>query len=204
MKATEIAFAPAPTAKIILPSGLRFDLYDPQPDGFTDEDLALRLASIPRWGGSSLWGRPMSVAQHSLLVVEIMRQQHGPLDRVTLARELLHDADEAFLGFDCITPLKPMLGPAFKALTERLLRVVFDRYAIPWWSPAEYMAHKMADRLAAASEAVHVAGWQQGEILSIPPLDADPLAEPWGCDPWRPWPHEVAAERFLRVLRDNA
>lgn len=192
-------------ARIILPSGLRFDLYDPRPDGFTDEDLALRLVSIPRWGGSSIWGRPLSVAQHSLLVLEIMRTETGGrIGRDTALRELLHDADEAFLGFDCITPLKPLLGAAFRALSDRLLRTVFDRYGVPWWTPGEHARHKACDRLAAASEAVYVAGWREGEIIDLPPLDRDPLASRYGGIPWEPWPRELAAERFLRTLRELA
>ena len=66
--------------------------------------------------------------------------------------------------------------------------------------------HKRADRVAAASEAVHVVGWTRDEVrhtLRIPfdPLAADPLAPVYGDTPWEPWPPAVAADRFLTELR---
>jgi len=52
---------------------------------------------------------------------------------------------------------------------------------------------------------VHVAGWTRAEVrgtlgIRTAVMEADPLAVP-GEEPWRPWPPEVAAERFLARLR---
>jgi len=89
-------------AWIRLPSGGTLDLIDPSPQAWTDEDLALRLARTYRWGGESIWPWPLSVAQHSLLVLALRRQwaaEQGQVlsDREALA-ELLHDAEEGELG----------------------------------------------------------------------------------------------------------
>ena len=121
-------------------------------------------------------------------------------------RELLHDADEGLLGFDCISVVKPFLGEAFRALTIDLQRAVAIRYRIGGFDAASLKAHKRADRIAAASEAVHVVGWTRDEVrhtLRIPfePLAADPLAPVYGGKAWEPWPPNVAAERFLAELQ---
>jgi hypothetical protein len=117
----------------------------------------------------------------------------------------LHDAEEGLLGFDAVSPIKPFLGDGFRALTRRLEQAIFLRYRLPAWTPAEHRQHKRADRLAAASEAVHVAGWSGQEVRSTlkirsAVLDHDPLVAVYGCTPWEPWPPGVAAERFLAEL----
>ena len=197
----------ATRAWVRLPSGRRLDLLNPTPFDWTDEDLALGLARTYRWGGHSVWPHPLSVAQHSLLVLALRRDASptGLADPVAL-RELLHDADEGLLGFDPISPLKPFLGAGYAALADRLRSAIAARHALPTWTPDDKRAHKRADRIAAASEAVHVAGWEPAEVratLGIRDriLATDPLAGWFGVDPWAPWPADQAAERFLGVLR---
>src|SRR5918997_737295 len=112
-----------PRAWIRLPSGRRLDLLSPTAFDWTDEDLAVGLSRTFRWGGHSVWpGAPLSVAQHSLAVLALRRARArgGGLTRPQQRRELLHDAEEGLLGFDCISPLKPFLGAAFAALQARL------------------------------------------------------------------------------------
>ena len=124
----------------------------PTPFDWTDEDLAIGLARTYRWGGHSIWpGAPLSVAQHSLTVLAL-RQAAAPtgLSARAQLRELLHDADEGLINFDCISPLKPFLGPAFAALEARLADAIATRYALPPWTAAEKHAHKVADIAAAA------------------------------------------------------
>jgi hypothetical protein len=193
-------------AWVRMPSGKRLDLLNPTPFDWDDSDLALGLARTYRWGGHSAWPLPLSVAQHSLAVM-LLRQAAtpAPLPPVALLRELLHDAEEGLLGFDAVSPIKPFLGDGFRALTRRLEQAVFLRYRLPAWTPAEHQQHKRADRLAAASEAVHVAGWSEQEVratlkIRSAVLDHDPLAAAYGCTPWEPWPPGVAAERFLGEL----
>jgi hypothetical protein len=121
-------------------------------------------------------------------------------------RELLHDADEGLLGFDCISVVKPFLGEAVRALTADLQRAVAIRYRLKPFEGVEARVHKKADRVAAASEAVHVVGWTREEVrktLRIPfvPLAHDPLLPVYGGCAWEPWPPGTAADRFLAELR---
>ncbi|ACB94816.1 phosphohydrolase [Beijerinckia indica] len=194
-------------AWVRLPSGMRLDLLNPTPFDWQDEDLALGLARTYRWGGHSAWPLPLSVAQHSLMVVALRRLRFPKANRPRAdLRELLHDADEGLLGFDCISVIKPFLGQGYAILTERLKTAVFLRYGLSEWTPRALAAHKRADRIAAASEAVHVVGWSPREVrstLHIPfaPLQEDPLQGIYGGTAWEPWPPNVAAERFLAELK---
>ncbi|MFC0133212.1 phosphohydrolase [Massilia eurypsychrophila] len=199
--------SPAQTrAWVRMPSGKRLDLLNPTPDDWEDEDLALGLARTYRWGGHSAWPLPLSVAQHSITVMLLRRAASAtPLGPLADLRELLHDAEEGLLGFDCISVLKPFLGDGFRDLTTRLDRAVFLRYGLPAWTPEEHAIHKRADRLAAASEAVHVVGWSAHEVLhtlkiTVPPLNHDPLTEVYGGQAWEPWPPGLARDRFLEQL----
>ncbi len=191
-------------AWVRLPSGRRLDLLAPTPFDWTDEDLALGLARTYRWGGHSVWPLPLSVAQHSMAVLERRRAELASPGEAL--RELLHDADEGLTNFDCISPLKPFLGPAFAALEERLRAAIFQRYRLPAWTVESKRAHKRADIAAAAAEAVHVAGWTASEVrealgIRAPVRVTDRLAARFGGVAWEPWPADVAAERFLAELR---
>jgi hypothetical protein len=161
-----------------------------------------------RWSGASQWEHPLSVAQHSLTVLAI-REAEGPLTPGEALRELLHDATEFMLGWDCITPLKAQLGKPFRDLEARLQSAIDTRYQLPEWTREAYAIHKQADRLAAASEAFHVVGWSRADMrktlrIAEVPLRYDPLS-PCGFAPWEPWPPRVAqrlfAERFNALER---
>jgi uncharacterized protein len=193
-------------AWVRLPSGRRLDLLAPTPFDWTDEDLSIGLARTYRWGGHSVWpGAPLSVAQHSLMVLE-MRRRRARLTPGQQLRELLHDADEGLINFDCISPLKPFLGPRYADLVHRLTAAIAARYGLPAWTEPEHRSHKAVDVAAAAAEAVFVAGWTREEVretlgILAPVKPADPLMARYGGEAWRPWLPEVAAERFLAELK---
>jgi len=200
----------SPRAWIRLPSGAALDLINPSPDAWTDEDLALRLARTYRWGGESVWPWPLSVAQHSLLVLALRRswaEEDGePLSPALQRAELLHDAEEGFLGFDCISPLKRVLGEPFRIVGDRLMAAIAVRYRLPEWTPGTHATHKRADSIAAATEAVRCTGWSAREVREVlgithPVLEQDPLQLAYGGTPWEPWPSDIAAGRFLDELR---
>ncbi len=199
-----------PRAWIRLPSGAALDLINPSPDAWTDQDLALRLARTYRWGGESIWPWPLSVAQHSLLVLALRRQwaeEAGePLSPDAQRAELLHDAEEGFLGFDCISPLKRVLGEPFRIVGDRLMQTIAVRYRLPAWTPDTRALHKLADSIAAATEAVRCTGWSEREVREVlgithPALAEDPLQALYGGTAWEPWASDVAAARFLDALR---
>ena len=190
-------------AFVVLKSGHRLDLLNPDPQAWTDDDLAAGLSRTMRWGGASRWPHPLSVAQHSLTVLAI-RETEGPLTAGEALRELLHDATEFMLGWDCIAPLKAELGAPFRQLEARLQAAVDARYRLPAWTAEDYAKHKRADRLAAASEAFHVVGWSRAEMvealdIEIPPLLDDPLS-PNGFAPWEPWSPRTAQRFFAKRL----
>ncbi len=189
----------------LLRSGRRIDLLNPRADCWTDEDLAHNLARIARWGGATRWYEPLSVAQHSLLVLQIREIEEYLSPREAL-RELLHDAAEGLIGWDPIGPLKPYLGPQFHELERRLQALVGDRYALPAWNAQSYRRHKAADHLAAASEAYHVVGWSREDMrdalgIVLEPLKDDPFSMP-GLEPWEPWSPRLAEDLFLHRLLD--
>ncbi len=196
---------PPPRAWVRLPSGRRLDLLAPTPLDWTDDDLATGLSRTFRWGGHSIWpNAPLSVAQHSLAVLE-RRRRAAPLTAGQQLRELLHDADEGLINFDCISPLKPFLGAAFAELEGRLQTAIALRYRLPAWTPAEKRDHKQADIAAAASEAVYVAGWTPAELHATLGIKAqaephDVLAALYGEVGWQPWSPEIAASRFAAEL----
>lgn len=193
-------------AWILLPSGRRLDLLNPDPNAWTDEDLAIGLSRTYRWGGYSKWSLPLSVAQHSLAVLALS-EAAGPLTARAALRELLHDATEAlFGGFDPIAPLKPHLGREFRQLDQRLQAAVDQRYGLARWTIRDYASHKHADQLAAANEAFHVVGWSRDEMrdsldITLEPLDDDPLPQPLYLAPWQPWPPTLAKTLFLERLQ---
>ena len=195
-------------AWVRMPSGRRLDLLNPTPFDWEDSDLALGLARTYRWGGHSAWSLPLSVAQHSITVMLLRcARSHSQLSPILKLRELLHDAEEGLMGFDAISVIKPFLGEGFRELSKRLEAAVFLRYGIPQWTDREYALHKEADLLAAASEAVHVAGWTPEEVrntlkISAAPLDLDPLITVYGGNPWEPWSPDLACKRFLMELNE--
>ena len=194
-------------AWVRLPSGRRLDLLSPTPFDWTDEDLAIGLSRTFRWGGHSAWPEPLSVAQHALTVLELRRARaKSGLAAPHALRELLHDADEGLINFDCIAPLKPFLGARFAELSARLQAVIAQRYALPAWTAEEKRAHKSADIAAAAAEAVHVVGWTAEEVAETLGIRAkvmarDPLLARYAGEAWRPWAPALAVERFLGELR---
>lgn len=198
-----------PRAFVLLKSGRRINLLDPDPDAWTDQDLAAGLARTARWAGSSKWPNSLSVAQHSLTVLAL-REAQEPLSAEEALRELLHDATEFLLGWDCIAPIKAALGEPFRTIEANLQRAVDRRYRLPAWEGGSYRRHKWADRLAAASEAYHVVGWSRQEMrdalgIATEPLANDPLPPTPGFAPWEPWPATIAEalfrQEFERLLR---
>ena len=193
-------------AWVLLPSGRQLDLLAQHPCAWTDGDLAVRLSRTYRWCSDTRWAHPLSVAQHSLTVLHLRQAMAAqPLTPAEQLRELLHDAEEALVNHDVPTPLKPLLGDGYRAMTTGLRRAIDGRYDLPRWSRASHDAHKHADRLAAASEAHHVVGWPEAYVrarlgITLSPLADDPLPLQPALQPWEPWPASLAARLFQQRL----
>lgn len=178
------------SAKVMLPSKAVFDLLAPDPRAFTHNDVSNRLARVARWCGESHFDVPLSVAQHSLYVVGYLTHHAPHLSNRIMLRALLHDAPEAFFGFDPVGPLKRALGASFAAIEEGIWLAVCERFDLSPTSEFDKLI-KQADLTAAASEAEYIVGWtreqaerQLGIVVSADPIDYG--AELFGYAPWQP------------------
>lgn len=176
-------------------SGRRLDLLDPSPLDVEIEDIAHGIARVPRWNGQTIGAHIFSVAQHTLLVDTIARQQ-GPIDDKLRLAIMLHDAPEYVVG-DMITPFKAVIGDSYKAVELRLLSAIHVRFGLPPKLPAsEEKLIKQADRAAAYLEATRLAGFSEAEarrFFGNPPRLSSALER----DYLTPWPAETAEARFL-------
>ena len=176
-------------------SGRRLDLLDPSPLDVEIEDIAHGIARVPRWNGQTIGAHIFSVAQHTLLVDTLARQQ-GPIDDKLRLAIMLHDAPEYVVG-DMITPFKAVIGDSYKAVELRLLSAIHVRFGLPPKLPAaEEKLIKQADRAAAYLEATRLAGFSEPEarrFFGTPPKLSAALQR----DYLTPWPAETAEARFL-------
>src|SRR3954452_7535501 len=114
--------APGPYLQTI--SGRFVNPLDPDLDQIDIGDITRALANTCRFGGHcrSFY----SVAQHSVIVSELVEQRGGDPEDVFAA--LMHDAAEAYLG-DMPHPVKHRseLGASFKTAGADLERSIRDR-----------------------------------------------------------------------------
>src|SRR6201999_3437248 len=111
-------------------SGRRLDLIDPSPLDIEIADIAHGLARVARRNGQTGGAHIFSVAQHTLLVEAVMRQQNPRIDARLRLAALLHDAPEYVIG-DMISPFKTVLGEDYKAVEKRLLAAIHVRFGLP-------------------------------------------------------------------------
>jgi len=177
-------------------SGRRLDLLDPSPLDIEIADIAHGLARVARWNGQTSGAHIFSVAQHTLLVEAVMREQTPRVEtRVRLAA-LLHDAPEYVIG-DMISPFKAVLGGDYKAVEKRLLSAIHVRFGLPPVLNSDIAQRiKDADRGAAYLEATQLAGFAQAEARRLFGRDPGlPLASQ--RDYLTPWIAAKAEKRFL-------
>ncbi len=144
-------------------SGRRLDLLDPTPVDIEIADIAHGLAFVARWNGQTKGDFAYSVAEHSLLVVDIFRRQQPSAPVKWQLAALLHDAPEYVIG-DMISPVKAAVGPGYGALDDRLTAAIHLRFGLPAQIPATVKRQiKRADKLSAWLEAVQIAGFTRAE-----------------------------------------
>jgi 5'-deoxynucleotidase YfbR-like HD superfamily hydrolase len=174
---------PAPGPYLQTVSGRWVNPLDPDPEQFDIEDIARALGNLCRFGGHC---RDFySVAQHSVIVSELVEQRGGDAEDVFAA--LMHDASEAYLG-DMPHPLKHRspLGAAFKEAEDRLEAALREHFAIK----PDVPEIKRADRALLATErrAFSAERWKWPELDGVDPLDLELVA----------LPPQAAAKAFLR------
>ncbi|HET7886829.1 MAG TPA: HD family hydrolase, partial [Bradyrhizobium sp.] len=144
-------------------SGRRLNLIEPSPLDIEIADIAHGLARVARWNGQTKGAHIFSVAQHTLLVEAVMREQSPRIDVSYRLAALLHDAPEYVIG-DVISPFKAVIGDAYKIVEARLLAAIHLRFGLPAILPeALVMQIKAADRAAAYLEATRLAGFDYTE-----------------------------------------
>jgi hypothetical protein len=156
-------------------SGRKLDLLDPSPLDIEIEDIAHGLARVARWNGQTLGDHPFSVAQHSLVVVDILGIVSPKLSRESRLHALLHDAPEYVIG-DMISPFKNALGLDYRAFEHRLAVAIHQRFGLsPEPAPALKALIKRADLMCAYLEARQLAGFDPDEcrrFFKVPPMEA--------------------------------
>jgi 5'-deoxynucleotidase YfbR-like HD superfamily hydrolase len=179
-------------------SGRRLDILDPSPLDVELSDIAHGLARVSRWNGQTQGDYPFSVAQHSVLVLELFTASVADAEPQHLLTALLHDGPEYVMG-DIISPFKSAMGGNYKSVEERLLSAIHLRFGLPAL-PAAALAKqiKKADREAAYYEAVNLAGFTPDEArryFGEPQMGAFDLENFERLI--RPWPTREAHDRFV-------
>ena len=176
-------------------SGRRLDLLDPSPLDIEIADIAHGLARVARWNGQTRGDHAFSVAQHSLLVEQILPLVlPDPLPEEKLAA-LLHDAPEYVIG-DMISPFKAVVGGDYKGVEKRLQHAIHIRFGLPPDLPEKLSAAvKRADQIAAFLEATRLAGFADREAAKF-------FGRPKGVDPTTfdllPRPAKTIETTFLK------
>ena len=194
MPAKPNSFTPTTRAWQRMLSGRRLDILSPSPLDIEIEDIAHGLARVTRWNGQTKGTYGLSVAQHSLLVEEILSRNAPQLAQKWRLAGLIHDAPEYVIG-DMITPFKAALGPLYRQIEARLQEAVHIRFGLPAELPAGIIhSIKRADRMAAFIEATQIAGFANAEAKKL-------FSKPGGTPAdykLIPLPPEKAAKAFLR------
>lgn len=148
-------------------SGRRLDLLAPSPSGIEIEDIAHGLARVARWNGQTKGDHPFSVAQHSLLVTDIVALTTPDASRPLLLAALLHDAPEYVIG-DLISPFKSAIGLDYKTFELQLLGAIHERFGLQrTLDETSCEAIKNADKIAAFIEATELAGFSVEEAQTV-------------------------------------
>lgn len=166
-------------------SGRRLDLLDPSPLDVEIEDIAHGLSRVARWNGQTAGPIAYTVAQHSVLVEQLVAKLDPDIPQRWRLAALLHDAPEYVIG-DMITPFKAIIGPGYKEIDARLINAIHIRFGLPGALPAKIEALiKRADRISAYLEATQLAGFTVAEarkIFGTPKAGADVVIEPVSPD----------------------
>lgn len=184
-------------------SGRRLDILDPSPVDVELSDIAHGLARVARWNGQTIGDYPFSVAQHSVLVLELFRTANPEAEPVGQMQALLHDAPEYVMG-DIISPFKAVMGGNYKEVEKGLLSAIYLRFSLPATMPAALRKQiKKADQEAAFFEATNLAGFDPDEARRLFGVPAQPAFEVDAFDRLiRPWPTHQAHQKFMDAFNE--
>lgn len=147
-------------------SGRRLDLLDPSPMDVEIEDIAHGLARVARWNGQTHGPHAFSVAQHCVVVTEILLRLDPAATRAAQLTALLHDAPEYVIG-DLISPFKNAVGFSYRSFEDKLMAAILIRFSLPPKVPEPLRKLvKKADILSAYCEAMQLAGFSEADAKS--------------------------------------
>jgi 5'-deoxynucleotidase YfbR-like HD superfamily hydrolase len=183
-------------------SGRRLDLLDPSPMDIEIEDIAHGLARVARWNGQTTGDHAFSVAQHSVVVEEIVAHIQPDIAPKWRLAALLHDASEYVIG-DMISPFKAALGVDYQTFEERLESAIHLRFGLPAKvPPLVKKLIKQADRACAFFEATQLAGFAHDEALDI--FSPPPRGYSLKIEPQAPADAQAHYLRRFEVLSEAA
>lgn len=162
-------------------TGVMFDCDDPKIHMVNLDDIAWSLSRQSRFNGHTIPVVPYSVAQHCVLVSDDLAVNHNNQDLLLAA--LLHDSAEAYIS-DIPSPVKQIPGvrEKIKELEDKILKVVFDSFEVPWPSDDEWELIHMADLKCRAIEA-HAFMFSRGSkwhgLPEVSLLDLQRFEQPW-------------------------
>lgn len=131
---------------ILTHTGRYLDFTRPEDYPFPIEEIALVLSRVHRFSGQGLEDLSVTVLEHSLRVYHLTP---SPNPRVRLGA-LLHDAHEAYVG-DMPTPLKRLVGNAYKDIETRVQAAMLAAHGLALWH-VDNVAVKTADATALSIE----------------------------------------------------
>ena len=180
-------------------SGGRLARLEPSALEIGIEDIAHGLARVARWNGQTAGDHPFTVAQHSMLVVDIIAAQESAWPAKWRLAALLHDAPEYVIG-DLISPFKTALGLDYRRFEQCLQAAIHVRFGLPAALPKSVEARiKKADRASAYLEATQLAGFAPAEAKKLfghPPKSSHFVLTPVST--------KICKRRFLRRFENLA
>ena len=150
-------------------------------------DIAHALSNLCRFNGHVK--RFYSVGEHSLYVSTLLDTPKYSNSRELQRWGLMHDAAEAYLG-DMVRPIKQKM-PEFKAIEDRLLRRIAERFDLMWPIPPEVFD---ADDIMLATEFRDLKHSMPKTPLRMSPV-SERIPEHFGSP-------EVVRKLFLGVAND--
>jgi hypothetical protein len=179
------------SSHMLTANGQEVDLRYPRVQTITLADISHHLAQINLYTGACR--RPFSVAEHSLLVLEIVERVmhmdvHGKL------AALMHDAHEAYTQ-DISTPAKGQLGDAWANFEGRMQRTVLSAFGLHGPMHKHSAAIKQADLIAQATERAQLLPTGPGIslwpcLVHVQPVTWIDLMCPDRCKAtWMDWRH---------------
>jgi len=180
-------------------SGRRLHLLDPSPLDLEITDLLTGISRVHRWCGQTIGETGFNVAQHCCLVEQVLLDLVEPAAPVPMRLwALAHDLPEAVYG-DVVTPVKAVLGKTYRELEDRLEHALCLALGFPKGVQAGWRKSvKRADRIAAVTEAVRLAGWTEKEARQ---LVGGGYRGPLWDGPLEPWTESQAREEWKTRYR---